>query len=116
MCVGGKLNQTFVCPGTGFVPSWAHICSSSGAPVLDELAPVGPGQRAWPVLLRSHVQEADDGIFRFEAQRRLHVLVVCSTASLPDTVEAKRQGGMQHVRSEERRVGKECRSRWSPYH
>ena len=23
---------------------------------------------------------------------------------------------MQQVRSEERRVGKECRSRWSPYH
>ena len=22
----------------------------------------------------------------------------------------------QYVRSEERRVGKECRSRWSPYH
>src|SRR2546426_7178022 len=22
----------------------------------------------------------------------------------------------QHIRSEERRVGKECRSRWSPYH
>ena len=28
-----------------------------------------------------------------------------------------RQGmTMQEVRSEERRVGKECRSRWSPYH
>ena len=24
--------------------------------------------------------------------------------------------GMRSVRSEERRVGKECRSRWSPYH
>src|SRR2546422_6473751 len=23
---------------------------------------------------------------------------------------------LKHVRSEERRVGKECRSRWSPYH
>ena len=23
---------------------------------------------------------------------------------------------LQHLRSEERRVGKECRSRWSPYH
>ena len=23
---------------------------------------------------------------------------------------------LNHVRSEERRVGKECRSRWSPYH
>src|SRR2546426_7229360 len=31
---------------------------------------------------------------------------------------AQRAGGrpLQHVRSEERRVGKECRSRWSPYH
>src|SRR2546427_6470276 len=25
-------------------------------------------------------------------------------------------GGHTHIRSEERRVGKECRSRWSPYH
>ena len=24
--------------------------------------------------------------------------------------------GLHHMRSEERRVGKECRSRWSPYH
>src|SRR3989454_8902893 len=26
------------------------------------------------------------------------------------------RGGSIHLRSEERRVGKECRSRWSPYH
>ena len=25
-------------------------------------------------------------------------------------------GGRYRLRSEERRVGKECRSRWSPYH
>ena len=25
-------------------------------------------------------------------------------------------GGKSYYRSEERRVGKECRSRWSPYH
>ena len=25
-------------------------------------------------------------------------------------------GAVRHIRSEERRVGKECRSRWSPYH
>src|SRR5258708_30200601 len=29
---------------------------------------------------------------------------------------AKRRGGKEDDRSEERRVGKECRSRWSPYH
>src|SRR5258707_1988155 len=28
----------------------------------------------------------------------------------------KYMGGHSDVRSEERRVGKECRSRWSPYH
>src|SRR3712207_1253644 len=28
----------------------------------------------------------------------------------------KREGQLKFTRSEERRVGKECRSRWSPYH
>src|SRR5260221_5850140 len=30
----------------------------------------------------------------------------------PDSLEST----LSHIRSEERRVGKECRSRWSPYH
>ena len=30
--------------------------------------------------------------------------------------EAKERMGASQLRSEERRVGKECRSRWSPYH
>ena len=29
---------------------------------------------------------------------------------------ASPSGDLRAVRSEERRVGKECRSRWSPYH
>ena len=33
----------------------------------------------------------------------------------PDNVDARRMLGRIY-RSEERRVGKECRSRWSPYH
>ena len=32
------------------------------------------------------------------------------------TVEVKDFGSQDAIRSEERRVGKECRSRWSPYH
>ena len=33
-------------------------------------------------------------------------------------VDVKRfvQANLSDIRSEERRVGKECRSRWSPYH
>src|SRR2546421_3630434 len=34
-------------------------------------------------------------------------------AAFPDALRAE---DLDHVRSEERRVGKECRSRWSPYH
>ena len=34
---------------------------------------------------------------------------------LPDAVSSDIQYS-DHLRSEERRVGKECRSRWSPYH
>ena len=30
--------------------------------------------------------------------------------------EISNKYGVQEHRSEERRVGKECRSRWSPYH
>src|SRR5256886_4190166 len=33
-----------------------------------------------------------------------------------DQVRSQRQPGLAFTRSEERRVGKECRSRWSPYH
>ena len=38
----------------------------------------------------------------------------------PDAVDVSALAGMDAIafgcRSEERRVGKECRSRWSPYH
>ena len=31
-------------------------------------------------------------------------------------IKARMAAGTYNIRSEERRVGKECRSRWSPYH
>ena len=37
-------------------------------------------------------------------------------AKHPDAVMLFRCGDFYETRSEERRVGKECRSRWSPYH
>src|SRR6266487_3398708 len=35
---------------------------------------------------------------------------------LPRAAHRRRRAPQQSSRSEERRVGKECRSRWSPYH
>src|SRR2546427_11265674 len=46
------------------------------------------------------------------------ILLVPEIALTPQTVARVRGvfGDQVAVRSEERRVGKECRSRWSPYH
>src|SRR3989454_11412302 len=40
----------------------------------------------------------------------------CDAAAVSKSVAAKQEGAVAMMRSEERRVGKECRSRWSPYH
>ena len=41
----------------------------------------------------------------------LFALLTCTMAQIPSVKVEDTKG-----RSEERRVGKECRSRWSPYH
>src|SRR5260370_30710060 len=46
-----------------------------------------------------------------------HVLKVLEDPELrKDRRSAERRAAIRAIRSEERRVGKECRSRWSPYH
>ena len=42
--------------------------------------------------------------------------LVCWDQWFPEAARLTALGGAQLLRSEERRVGKECRSRWSPYH
>src|SRR3712207_3386682 len=46
-------------------------------------------------------------------QRRLRLI---EHAERPGTTPRSAQEDAEQERSEERRVGKECRSRWSPYH
>ena len=54
---------------------------------------------------------------------RCHVAVPAGEAPFPAVIVIQHAGGVDAFvqemcgrRSEERRVGKECRSRWSPYH
>ena len=54
-------------------------------------------------------------------QRRYPAAFLQAQAMLNQTKEAQKEAALlvqqaQDDRSEERRVGKECRSRWSPYH
>ena len=42
----------------------------------------------------------------------IYIINTCTVTNIAD----RKSRQMLHKRSEERRVGKECRSRWSPYH
>src|SRR5919108_4259515 len=69
---------------------------------------------------REHVAIADRGATEPNAglaQRHFEPEVAHHGADdRPPQRPRRLQGSRDHVRSEERRVGKECRSRWSPYH
>ena len=45
-----------------------------------------------------------------------HCLYCDGRANMEDFIRFAISEGFSSYRSEERRVGKECRSRWSPYH
>src|SRR3712207_2374259 len=57
----------------------------------------------WPWLDRVAAALAGGGVASCSALKRVYR-------------DRLRQGAGRPVRSEERRVGKECRSRWAPYH
>src|SRR3712207_9149639 len=60
--------------------------------------------------------EADLRMLSDEGRPRAVVVAGIGTAGLTGNILATVAGHRCPVRSEERRVGKECRSRWSPYH
>src|SRR3712207_8252029 len=65
---------------------------------------------ALPIFAQPHVP----GYYRLEyplTEERTHLL-----GNLMGQVRARVEHRQEHPRSEERRVGKKCRSRWSPYH
>src|SRR5439155_4609014 len=65
----------------------------------------------WPRDWSSDVCSSD--LESYERLRRAAIVLPVILVFGPDAFEFDRQ---TRVRSEERRVGKECRSRWSPYH
>ena len=70
----------------------------------------------------NQVQEAQRVPYRVNPKRNTprHILIKLSKIKFKEKIlkaaREKQQITYKGIRSEERRVGKECRSRWSPYH
>ena len=127
VAVGGAFWYTVVAPRTGDL--------SSGGTTQVVLTATAAGSGAWQRYLLT-VKNVADGNFDGEAllidaedagqsltpsSRLPNRVPNVNTASRLPLAEVAGQSAYQvHVtvpsRSEERRVGKECRSRWSPYH
>src|SRR2546430_7657606 len=75
--------------------------------------PISRRLRPQPVAnqMTDAIRRADDLAFR----ERRHVRARAARGQREGHAEERRQK-LSPIRSEERRVGKECRSRWSPYH
>src|SRR5688572_33395087 len=80
---------------------------------IRDLTVTGVQTCALPICLGEAVDEGVVGL-RVGAQQELSLRAAASDHVEParDDLAWQRHGS----RSEERRVGKECRSRWSPYH
>src|SRR5258707_5731590 len=79
---------------------------------IDELFTASPflGSRRMTATLKAEGLQVN----RKRVQRLMRTMGVAALGPKPNTT--KPAPGHKIYRSEERRVGKECRSRWSPYH
>ena len=83
-------------------------------------SPAGDDQAGWLVvdaLLASDAHAGDEVVIEKLDRPGANLIPQLDGAAwiiLVDAMQSNGQAG--RIRSEERRVGKECRSRWSPYH
>ena len=69
-------------------------------------------------MIDSYIYIIDDLVFFCTGLLLLYLFVMAIASHFKHITypKAQKEYGCAILRSEERRVGKECRSRWSPYH
>ena len=86
----------------------------------DSIAPLCDAVAAFEAALFAHTTNLGDYLSNacllYTSFCRRGFNIDSLTVSATNDPAVSRIAGDGHGRSEERRVGKECRSRWSPYH
>src|SRR5258706_15985027 len=85
----------------------------AGVTIVDNLEGV---PKANTVIIDFTNPEASLGYLRSAAKKKIPIVIATTGFNPAQQAEIKRLARRTPTRSEERRVGKECRSRWSPYH
>src|SRR2546422_11621281 len=102
---------------TGFVLLW--VISGAVAQGLAESSGAVLGRLGWEAIRAGQISEASR-LFHDAIADNARVATLFLGAGLAAHLQGQemeaRTALQEAVRSEERRVGKECRSRWSPYH
>src|SRR3712207_1333194 len=88
----------------------------TGLKAIDSMIPIGRGQRELIIGDRQTGKTAIALDTIINNQDKDLVCVYVAVGQRMSTVVQIAETLREHNRSEERRVGKECRSRWSPYH
>src|SRR5258708_34405663 len=98
-------------------PGHADPAPADAGAVPDRYADLVAGWAAdADLLLAERSRRRADGPIPVELPRRFGVSALVTMARDPALLAAQIRRPMPRGRSEERRVGKEGRSRWSPYH
>src|SRR3712207_9352526 len=101
---------------------WLDVAAETGMPADPRMWLDAPPRSSYPACLavKAAAEQGLDGPYL----RRAREAIACERRKVDNTEEltaiARDVPGLNverfAVRSEERRVGKECRSRWQPYH
>src|SRR5256886_4766083 len=84
---------------------------------IRDLTVTGVQTCALPIWRPPYLFRVVDALLtNFHLPRSTLLMLVAAFAGYNHTMAAYRKAVEERYRSEERRVGKECRSRWSPYH
>src|SRR3712207_9365811 len=92
-----------------------EVLESERPVIVDFWAPwCVPCRRVSPILDQMSDERDDVRFVKLNVDDNPQTAMSYQITSIPTI--ARFEGGRPTQRSEERRVGKECRSRWSPYH